>query len=232
MKPTIITQDGAITEIERRGGETTIDHMPYGKAGWKHVETRPLEIVSSDPRQGLVLLHAEGWRYYSRRFGSRKATLSYVAGTDDNGPWAVRVPGTIETVGEALAWITPEQVRKVQGTFHVCSKGCKGWPSAYRHGKRTKISERGARYCSTCSRRLSPLRVLRQGDVYAVERQRDCAKRSAAKLTGHTWDTDTRILHHDDEQRPHQPLHVPFPCTFVQQRVYTMGRTSNRTNGD
>ena len=96
-----------VSEISRRGGETTIDHMPYGRAGWKHVQERELEPVNKErvtepagSRRTLYLLHCEGWRYYSRGFGSRKASLSYLCGVDDNGPWAVRVPGTIETVGE------------------------------------------------------------------------------------------------------------------------------------
>ena len=44
-------------------------------------------------------------------FRSRKATLAYLCGTDDNGRWAVRVPGTCTTVALALTAITPAPVR-------------------------------------------------------------------------------------------------------------------------
>jgi hypothetical protein len=91
----------AVAEVDRRGGETTIE----GRYG---VES--LAIVDRDRSAGLLLLHAEGWRHYSSRFGSRRASLSYLYGVDDAGPWAVRVPGTVTTVAGALAWITPADV--------------------------------------------------------------------------------------------------------------------------
>jgi hypothetical protein len=63
-------------------------------------------------------------------------------------------------------------------------------------------------------------RVLRQGDVYAVE--------TLPRYDGagdlpqsHTWDAETRTLHHEG----HGPLEVPFPCRFYRQRAYEMGRS-------
>lgn len=88
-------------EVEARGGETAI----YGEG------TRRWELEISDRVGGLVVLHAEGWRAYSRAFGSWRASLSYLAGADDNGLWAARVPGTVTTVEEALAALTPAEVK-------------------------------------------------------------------------------------------------------------------------
>jgi hypothetical protein len=91
----------AVAEIARRGGETVIEN--------KTSVTR-LAIADRDKQARLMLLHADGWRHYSNRFGARFATLSYLYGVDDAGPWAVRVPGTVTTVAAALAWITPAEV--------------------------------------------------------------------------------------------------------------------------
>lgn len=95
----------AVAEITRRGGETSI---PGGRAAV------PLTVADRDPRARLVLVRAEGWRYYSRRFGSRYAALAYLYGVDDAGPWVVRVPGTITTVCAAVAWLTPATVGQAQ----------------------------------------------------------------------------------------------------------------------
>ncbi len=86
-------------EIVRRGGEITID----GRYG-----SEKLEIISC--RGDLAVLHAEGWRQYSRRFGARRAHLSYLCGSEDGQLWAVRIPGTITGVGSALDWVTPAEV--------------------------------------------------------------------------------------------------------------------------
>jgi hypothetical protein len=86
--------------IATRGGELTIEE-----------KSRRVLLQISDRRDGLAVLHAEGWRHYSSRFGARHATLSYLCGADDNGPWAVRVPGTVRTVGDAVDWVTPAAVK-------------------------------------------------------------------------------------------------------------------------
>lgn len=85
--------------IAARGGELSVERNG---------------LVVTDVEDGLVVLHAEGYRHYSRRFGDWYARLSYLAGQDDNGPWAVRVPGTITTVSAALRWLTPARVRHAQ----------------------------------------------------------------------------------------------------------------------
>lgn len=85
-------------EVDRRGWHTTI--------ATRDGETN-LAIVSR--RDGMTLLHAEGWREYNRG-NFRRQSLSYLCGHDDNGPWASRVPGTLTTVSEALAWMIPAAV--------------------------------------------------------------------------------------------------------------------------
>lgn len=89
-------------EIASRGGETMIAAERSGGDAYLSVRDR---------QDGMTLLKAEGWRYYSRRFGSRHAVLAYLCGRDDNGRWAVRVPGTVETVEEAMEAIEPAAVK-------------------------------------------------------------------------------------------------------------------------
>ena len=92
-----------VAEIQRRGGETGIDGEN---------RTTPLRIT--DRNQGLTLLYAHGWRWYGRQAKPRLASLSYLCGREDGQVWAVRVPGTIETVRGALAWLTPAAVTQAQ----------------------------------------------------------------------------------------------------------------------
>lgn len=89
--------------IEARGGETVIPG-----------DNRDTHLDVAHRAGGLTLLRAEGWRYYSRRFGSRPATLAYLCGNDDNGRWAVRVPGTCTTVGQAVEFVEPAEVKKAR----------------------------------------------------------------------------------------------------------------------
>lgn len=89
-------------EIAARGGEIVIEDEHAGGDAYLSVRDR---------KDGMTLLKAEGWRYYSRRFGSRPAILAYLCGRDDNGRWAVRVPGTVETVEEAMEAIEPAAVK-------------------------------------------------------------------------------------------------------------------------
>lgn len=93
----------ASREIRARGGETTIE-----------TEHGSVSLEVTDRQDGMVVVRAEGWRYYSRRFGSRRAELSYLYGVDDNGPWAVRLPGITSTVRHALEAITPAAVTKAR----------------------------------------------------------------------------------------------------------------------
>jgi hypothetical protein len=173
-----------IEEIRLRGGETEI----VGKYGVER-----LAIVSQ--RDGLVLLRAEGWRKYGTRHPARIAALAYLAGEDDAGPWAVRVAGTCTTVGHALDFIEPADVKAA---------------------------------------RAAGRRVLRQGDVYAVETTRDAADATAQALPrSHEWRPCTRYLvHRPTDGRRHRPLRCAFPVKFVQQRAYEMGRTGRRGSAD
>lgn len=97
----------AVAEIGRRGGETVI----HGEGG--RVSGR-LAIADRDQKTGMILLTASGWRHYSSRHGAHRATLAYLYGADEAGPWAVRVPGTTATVAAALDWITPAEVKKAR----------------------------------------------------------------------------------------------------------------------
>jgi hypothetical protein len=95
----------AHAEIRRRGGEVAI----YGK---NDRVTGSLHLADRDRTRRIILVRAEGWRYYSSRTPQRYIELAYLYGTDDAGPWAVRVPGTMRTVAEAMAWLTPNDVVK------------------------------------------------------------------------------------------------------------------------
>jgi hypothetical protein len=97
--------DQARAEIRRRGGEVAI-------LGKNDRVTGTLHLADRDRNQRIILVRAEGWRYYSSRTPQRHVELAYLYGTDDAGPWAVRVPGTLRTVAEALAWLTPNEVVK------------------------------------------------------------------------------------------------------------------------
>ncbi len=69
-------------------------------------------------------------------------------------------------------------------------------------------------------------RVLRQGDVYVVERARDGMAR-ADLPAGHRWDAAARALVHDE----HAHLPVPFPATVFRQSTLAASG-SRRRRGD
>lgn len=177
-----------LAEVERRGGETGINHAPSQGCSASRTTWRQIEICSVGMSEGrmVVLLRAEGWRYYSRRFGSRPAAVAYLGGYDDNGPWAARVPGTVESATEAVRWLEPSDVQAA---------------------------------------RSAGRRVLRQGDVYAVETPMQHDGSRADDIDGHTWYQRARVLIHGDLEHHHSPLVVPFPARFLQQRAYRMGRS-------
>jgi len=95
------SDDWAISEIRARGGETAI------VGGWS------ISVVERDgkpdPLNGVLRLSASGWRQYSRSFGARPAELHYLAGIDDNGPWAVRI-----AAGQGLSAIIPKAARDAE----------------------------------------------------------------------------------------------------------------------
>lgn len=184
----------AVAEIRRRGGETVI----HGDISDTH-----LSIADRHKGQRLLLVTAHGWRHYSRRHGGHYASLAYLYGTDDAGPWAVRVPGTTETVTGALAWIIPAVVRDMQAA-----------------GRR--IRRQGDVYaCEITNPHLD-------GTWYHRNGQPD-----PATVAAHRWNPDTRYLtHHSADGRKHRPLRLPWPVIFVAQRVYGMGRGAGRADGD
>jgi len=59
-------------------------------------------------------------------------------------------------------------------------------------------------------------KVLRQGDVFVVEKTRDC---SSFLPQNHEWDADNRVLKHPE----HKAVQVPFPCKFVQAKELRNG---------
>jgi len=69
-------------------------------------------------------------------------------------------------------------------------------------------------------------RVLRQGDIFAVEAKKD---ESAGNMTindTHVFYKKSRVLLHDPRDgRKHTPMVIDFPCRFEVQRAYQMGRS-------
>jgi len=75
--------------------------------------------------------------------------------------------------------------------------------------------------------RLAGRRVIRQGDVYAVETTR--AHDGKGDLPdSHIWDAEARVLAHPQ----HGTLSLPRPVRFVAQNGYGMGRGAGRAHGD
>lgn len=168
-----------LKEIANRGGEISIN-CGSKNCSASQVETKVLNCIDAqrDPHglKQLYLFHVEGWRYYNKNYGNRFVSLSYLCGVDDNGTWAVRVPGTKKTVESALEWCVPSPVQR-----------------AYRRKQK----------------------VLRQGDVYAVERLKDNIYNLPKT---HQWESKTRTLTHEQ----HTTLHVPFKTQFfIQYRLET-----------
>jgi hypothetical protein len=93
----------AVAEIARRGGEASIEG-----------EHRSIPLSVVERTDGVALLGASGWRWYGKRVTPRFVELAYLYGTDDAGPWAVRVPGNTATIAEGLTWLTPAAVVKAE----------------------------------------------------------------------------------------------------------------------
>ncbi len=89
--------DLAVEEIRRRGLATLLV---------------PNALIDYDPKARIWLVGAEarigpagnGWWYTHR----------WLVGRDEGRLWAVRVPGTVETVAEGLAWLEPAEVRRAR----------------------------------------------------------------------------------------------------------------------
>jgi len=173
-------RNAVIDEIERRGGETSIEEKR---------KVYYLHITDIDRENNIGVVHAEGWRHYSNRFGARPAALSYFCGFDDGHVFAARVPGTIVSIKEAIDWLTPASVKKAQAQHKS---------------------------------------VTRQGDVYAVQTTKIHDEKGADDLGSHRWNSDTRELCHPE----HGTLKINYPCRFIRQKAYSMGRTSTRSAAD
>lgn len=75
--------------------------------------------------------------------------------------------------------------------------------------------------------RYAGRRVVRQGDVYAVETAR--AQDGKGDLPGnHVWNPQSRVLAHPQ----HGTLQLPYPVRFVSQNAYGMGRGARRAYAD
>jgi hypothetical protein len=173
--------DKVLDEAASRNLPTFLD---LAKAGSLRLSVADAKRVDG---RWTLLLHAEGWAQYSRAVGRYHASLSILGGFDDNGTWAVRVPGTLTTVAEGLAWLKPAAVRNAEEA-----------------GKR----------------------VLRQGDVWIVERVRD-AMSDQDLPQGHRWDGESRTVRHGD----HTPVHVPFAAIAIRQSTLA-ANGQGRRRGD
>lgn len=129
-------------EIRRRGGEDTI----------RTDKDRYTGLTVADRDSGLTLLHVAAWRYYSRSTRNQYATLSYLCGREDGQLWAVRVPGTVTTVREALDWVEPAAVKKARAA-----------------GKR--VERQGDVYCIETSKQYDGKGELPENHVWDSERR-------------------------------------------------------------
>lgn len=142
-----------------------------------------LRVTDRAPRQRMWVLHFNEYVKYSSR-QSWWVSASYLCGIEDGQVWVERVPASITTVEEAVAYITPAAVKR-----------------AAAEGRQ----------------------VLRQGDVFLVERRRG-GDDLAALPERHRFDPGNRTLSHPQ----HGSLHVPFPfAVHLTRTVPTGARVHN-----
>lgn len=89
-------------EVDRRGGQTLIGDG---------VKNREYSLRLTEVTAHAVRLHARGWYRISSRVGDVSRTIDYLAGIDDNGLWARRVPFGY-SVEESFAYIEPAEVKR------------------------------------------------------------------------------------------------------------------------
>lgn len=77
-------------------------------------EPNLLTVWDIDPGRRAWLCGCEYWYKYSRRVGSYFLEASYLCGNDHGQYWAVRIPGNIRTVAQAIDWLTPAAVARFQ----------------------------------------------------------------------------------------------------------------------
>ena len=83
-------------------------------AGWPESEQCVPRIMHNSPSRNMWLIGDDYWYEYSRRHGSHFQKARYLVGQEDGQDWAIRVPGTCQTVEAALNWSIPAAVTKAQ----------------------------------------------------------------------------------------------------------------------
>lgn len=161
------TEKQYVKAVEARGFLTSISTGFKGDA-WRHAETEHMGVI--DSARGYRLFGLDGYRKYSRAV-SWFVHYRYLAGCERGQYWANRVPGTINTIKEALDWLKPAEVKKAN-------------------------------------------RVIRQGDVFIIEKKKDCG---GPLPRNHRWNPETRTL----ERPEHENVFVPFPAKFVSVKTMT-----------
>ena len=174
-------QGKLLAEAERRGLPVMVDC-----ARAENQPVRLVEIHRTEHGDWVGLLRGEGWADYGSRVRARRKTVVLLAGTDDAGWWAVRVPATVDSVAGGLRWLEPAAVRRA---------------------------------------RADGMRVLRQGDVWIVERARGDAMGTTRLPLGHRWDAGSRMLHHG----AHSEVHVPWPAVPVPQNTLAADGVGRRS---
>lgn len=92
-------------QIRERGLDTPTGWWSEGEGG---------TVTDYDPKRRLWVVSAEYRYHYSNRAGDWWVGASYLCGHDDGQYFAMRLPKGITKIDEALAWITPAEVRKAQ----------------------------------------------------------------------------------------------------------------------
>lgn len=96
--------------LRRRAREAAIARRISTPTGWDWNTAR---ITDRDPRARMFVIHAEYKHHYSSR-ESWWTGASYLVGYEDGQWWIERIPRSIHTVAEAVAHITPADVRRAR----------------------------------------------------------------------------------------------------------------------
>lgn len=106
--------DAFAAEIRRRGGEDVLetDAYPRGTRSSLRSFTHRLEVIEVDAQQRMAVLRVSDWHQTHPKYPGTLVTIAYLVGVGDNGLWAARIPGTVDTVTEALKALTPAEVQK------------------------------------------------------------------------------------------------------------------------
>lgn len=94
-----------------RAQATAVARRAPTPTGWDWDTAR---ITDRDVPARMFVLHAEYKHHYSRRAGDWWTGASYLVGYEDGQWWIERIPRTIRTVAEAVAHITPADVRRAR----------------------------------------------------------------------------------------------------------------------